>query len=70
MYPAMVDADLVAAQFDVVRHIPGWNDASTLEQRALACPPSMVELRKLYSIMITVPVTAVQSVNGLSVNWL
>jgi len=66
LYPAMVDADLVAAQFDVVRHISRWNDASTLQQRALACPPSMVELRKLYSIMITVPVTSAECERAFS----
>lgn len=32
----MVDTDLFAAQFDVVRHITlGCNDASILQQRAL-----------------------------------
>ena len=51
LYPAMVDADLVAAQFDVVRHVSGWNDAFILQQRALACPSSMVELHELYSII-------------------
>ena len=61
LYPAMVDADLVAAQFDVVRHMPGWNDAATFQQRAFACPPSMVELRKIYSIMIILPVTSAKS---------
>lgn len=31
-----------------------------MQQRALACPASMVELRKLYSILITVPVTSAE----------
>ena len=66
LYPTMLDADLVASQFDLVRRIPGWISASDLRQRALACPPSMIELRKLYSIMITVPVTSAECERSFS----
>ena len=66
LYPTMLDADLVASQFDLVRRIPGWISASDLRQRALACPSSMIELRKLYSIMITVPVTSAECERSFS----
>jgi len=56
LYPDFVDADVVVSQFNVV-HLQPWTDASTLQQRALACPPSLVELRKMYQIMIAVPVS-------------
>lgn len=59
LYPG-VDADLATSQFDIVRRIPAWIAASSLQERARACPPSMGELRKLYKIMITVPVTSAE----------
>jgi Domain of unknown function (DUF4371)/hAT family C-terminal dimerisation region len=58
LYPAAVDVDVAVAQFDLVRHIPTWLTAKTLQLRALACPPSMIELRQLYKIMLTIPVTS------------
>jgi hypothetical protein len=58
LYPVFVDAEVAVAEFDVVRHIAAWTSAVSLQQRALACPPSMNELRKLYRILITVPVTS------------
>ena len=39
----LTDVDLVAAQFDLVRHIRSWIAATTLQQRALERPPSMTE---------------------------
>lgn len=60
LYPEAVDSDIAASQFHVVRHLAAWTDATTLQQRALACPASLVELRKLYRIMITVPVTSAE----------
>lgn len=56
LYP-QVDATEAVAQFNMVRHISNWATATTLRQRALAYPPSMEALRKLYRIMLTVPVT-------------
>ena len=60
LYPDAVDVDLAVRQFEIVRHIPAWMSASTLQQRTLACPPSMIELRKLYRLLITVPVTSAE----------
>ena len=54
LYPDFADADVVVSQFNVVRHLQPWTDASSLQQRALACPPSLVELRKMYQIIIAV----------------
>ena len=59
LYPDIVDADVATSQFNVVRHLQAWTDATTLRQRALACPASLVELRKVHCIMITVLVTIV-----------
>ena len=56
--PHATDIDVAVAEFDVARRIPAWISASILQQRAVACPPSMIELRKLYRIMLTVPVTS------------
>lgn len=61
LYPDFVDADEAVAQFDIVRRLPAWTRAVTLQQRAVACPPSMNELRKLYRILITVPVTSAEA---------
>jgi len=58
LYPAFVDAEFAVAEFDVVRRIAAWTSAVSLQQRALLCPPCMNELRKLYRILITVPVTS------------
>ena len=58
LYPDTVDADVVASQFNAVRRLQAWTDATTLQQRALASPASLVELRKMYRIMIAVPVTS------------
>jgi len=60
LYPDFVDADVLVSQFNVVRRLHPWTDASTLQQRALACLPSLVELRKMYQIMIAVPVTSAE----------
>ena len=38
LYPTSIDADLAVVQFHVVRRIPGWINATTIQQRALACP--------------------------------
>ena len=62
----MVDVDLAVAQFDIVYRIPGWIKASTLQQRALACPPSITDLRKLYMIMMTIPVTSAECERSFS----
>ena len=43
LYPDFVDADVVVSQFNIVRRLQPWTDANTLQQRALACPPSLVE---------------------------
>jgi hypothetical protein len=58
LYPDATDVDVAVAQFDLVRHIPAWIKALTLQERAAACPPSMVELRRIYALIITVPVTS------------
>lgn len=58
LYPNATDSDLAVSQFNVVRHMPKWLIAATLQQRAAACPPSMRELLKIYRLMITVPVTS------------
>jgi len=58
LYPHATDVDVAVAQFDLVRHIPAWINAATLQDRAAACPPSMVELRRIYALIITVPVTS------------
>jgi len=42
LYPDFVDADVVVSQFNVVRRLQPWTDATTLQQRALACPPSLI----------------------------
>jgi len=60
LYPDFADADVVVSQFNVVRRLQPWTDANTLQQRALACPPNLVELRKMYQIMIAVPVTSAE----------
>lgn len=60
LYPDVVDADVVASQFSIVRRLQAWMDAATLRQRARACPASLAELRKVYRIMITVPVTSAE----------
>jgi len=44
LYPDFVDADVVVSQFNVVRRLQPWTNSITLQQRALACPPSLVEL--------------------------
>lgn len=66
LYPDAVDADSVVAQFDLVRRIQAWINADTLQQRALACPASMGELRKLYRIILTVPVTSAECERAFS----
>jgi hypothetical protein len=58
LYPDATDVDVAVAQFDLARHIPAWIKALTLQERAAACPPSMVELRRIYALIITVPVTS------------
>ena len=52
--------DVVVSQFNVVRRLQPWTNVITLQQRALACPPSLVELRKMYQIMIALPVTSAE----------
>ena len=59
-YPETVDADVVASQFNVVRRLQASTDATALQQHALACPASLVELRKMHRIMIAVPVTSAE----------
>jgi len=67
LYPDIVDADVAASQFNVVRHLQARTDATTLCHRAVACPASLVELRKVYcSIMITVPVTSAECERAFS----
>ena len=44
----------------LLTYLQPWTDASSLQQRALACPPSLVELRKMYQIIIAVPVTSAE----------
>ena len=66
LYPDFVDADVVVSQFNIVRQLQAWNDATTLQQRALACPPSLVELRKMYNVMISVPVTSAECERAFS----
>jgi len=68
LYPDIVDADVAASQFNVVRHLQAWTDVTTLRQRALVCPASLVELRKVYCI-ITVPVKVLNASEHLA-NWL
>ena len=60
LYPDFLDVDVVVSQFNAVRRLQPWTDANTLQQRALACPPNLVELRKMYQIMIAVPVTSAE----------
>ena len=55
LYPDTVDAD-VASQFNVVRRLQAWTNVTILQQRSLACPASLVELRKIYRIMIAVTI--------------
>ena len=58
LYPDLIDADVVVAQYDLVRKTSAWLTATSLQDRAKACPPCMEELRRLYSILIAVPVTS------------
>jgi len=60
LYSDFVDADVAVSQFNVVRRLQPWTDANTLQPRALACPPSLVKLRKMYQTMIAVPVTSAE----------
>ena len=61
VYTAFVAAEVAVAQFGAVRRTPAWMSAVTSQQRALVCPSSMNELRKLYRILITVPVISAQA---------
>jgi len=56
-----ITADEVIRQFEVVHHISAWNKAETLQEHARACPCSMKDLRKLYCILMTVPVTSAEA---------
>ena len=47
--------------FCVLRDISFTVDIAALQLRALACPSSMTELRKLYRILITVPITSAEA---------
>ena len=58
LYDDRIDADVAVAEFDVVRHIPAGLSATSLQDRAQACSPSMDELCRLYFLRITVPVTS------------
>ena len=60
LYPDAVDADVAAAEFNVVRRLETWTNGTTLQQRAVACPASLTEIRKVYRIIITVPVTSAE----------
>jgi len=44
LYPYATQVDIAVAQFNVARRVPAWINASTLQQRVIACLPSMVEL--------------------------